>query len=155
MSQFANTVFVVVDAEGTDKPTKLQDGSIQITQVSKEVCIHIHVECSIFDFHGSCNIGASQNKACSYGVMLVLRDRIIRSFRHELGSTGCCLRDSKCMSIDFFNQEHVLYIWFLTVEVGIYLRHAIFNYFYHVINTKGHLTLVKSNFHFSFYLRLP
>ena len=108
-----------------------------------------------FDFHGSCNLGASQNKACSYCVMLVLRDRIIRSFRHELGSTGCCLQDSKCMSIGVFSQEHVLYIWFLIVEVGIYLRHAIFNYFYHVINTKGHLTLVKSKFHFSFHLRLP
>ena len=53
-----------------------------------------------FDFHDSCKIGASQNKACSYCVMLVLRD-MIRSFRHELGSTGCCLRDSKHMSIGF------------------------------------------------------
>ena len=54
-----------------------------------------------FHFHDSCEIGASQNKACSYCVMLVLRDRIIRSFRHELGSTRCCLRDTKRMSIGF------------------------------------------------------
>ena len=54
-----------------------------------------------------------------------------------------------------FSQERVFYIWFLTLEVGIYLRHAIFNYFYHVINTKGHLIWVKSKFHFSFHLRLP
>ena len=29
------------------------------------------------------------------------------------------------------------------VEVGIYLKYAILNYFYDVINTKGHLTLTQ------------
>ena len=99
LSQFANTVFVVVDAEGTDKATTLQDGC-HTNYSGLQRSLHTYT-CSIFDFHGSCNIGASQNKACSYYVMLVLRDHIIRSFRHELGSTGCCLRDSKCTSIGF------------------------------------------------------
>ena len=84
---------------GLTKQPSYKMAAIQITQVSKEVCIHIHVECSIFEHFFF--IGAGQNKACSFSVMLVLRDHIIRSFRHELGSTGCCLRDSKCMSIGF------------------------------------------------------
>ena len=39
-----------------------------------------------FDFDGSCNVGALlENKARSHCLMLVLRGRIIRSFRFELG----------------------------------------------------------------------
>ena len=59
------------------------------------------------------------------------------------------------MSIGFFLVRNVSYLWLLIVEVGTYLKYAIFNYFYDVIKTKGHLTLAQSKFNFILYLRPP
>ena len=47
LSQFANTVFVVVDAEGTDKATTLQDGCHTNHSVSKGSLLYIYM---LFDF---------------------------------------------------------------------------------------------------------
>ena len=87
-----------------------------------------------FELYGSCKVRVIQNKARSHSVMLVLGGCVIRSYRHALGCTGRCLWDSKFMSIGFFIVWNVFYLWPLIVEVGIYLKYAIFDHFYDVIN---------------------
>ena len=91
MSQFANTVSVVVDAEWTNKTSTPQDGCHNNhSDIQQSAYIYVLYSIS-FDLYGSCTIRALQKKARSHCVMLVLGGHVIRSIRHELGCTGRCI----------------------------------------------------------------